>query len=235
MANFLTPPTTTVSTNSGGTFTDTVMFTQLANSLTPALRATISPEIQQLSLAINAMSTRMNLPGSTFLQGINTSSQLGIGGDQGLGMVARMQQAINGLGIEAQSQRRTLRDYGITTTDANAALRQFVTTLSRVQPGIARNLAASQFGIDPALLSPSNAARLNPIAGGEADFQQKQADQVARVQAMTAQMMEQNRADALTMKTMFFGLLPSMNAIRTSASYSFGSPLQQANQPRARR
>lgn len=191
-------------------------------ALTPALSQVLTPQLQQLYQAIQGQAARSSIDTATLLKGISTGTQAGFGAEGGADMVTKMQHALTDMGQAAEFQRQALHDYGITTRDANEALRQFVTAMGKVQDSTAKTLTISQFGFDPAMFTQTAAARLNPPQGSQAELQQRQAADIARLQAINAQLVDQANAAQVQRTRTFFGLLPAAGSIITGGQYSSG-------------
>lgn len=190
-------------------------------TLLPTIQNSLSQQTQQILQAFQAQAARGAISTSQLGLGMATGQQMGVGGAVGADMVIKMQHALDDLGQAAEFQRLTLHEYGITTKDANQALREFVTQLSRVRDSQEKTLTAQQFGLDPALLTRETAARLNPPPGSQADIEQKQRELDARIAAQTADLQDQVKALQLTQTRTFYGLLPyTANIAQFGSTYS---------------
>lgn len=189
-------------------------------AIMPAISQVLTPQLQQMYQAIQGQAARNSIDVATLLKGVSTGTQAGFGPEAGADMVTKMQHALNDLGQAAEFQRMTLHEYGITTKDANEALRQFVAALGKTQDSWAKTATISQFGMDPAMFTQTAAARLNPPAGSQAALQQKQQEDIARLTAQNAALVDQYNAAQVNRTRTFFGLLPAAGSILTGGQYT---------------
>lgn len=179
---------------------------------------------EQMNAAIQAMALRSGLSGSSLLRGANTGNSLGVGSQGGADMTAQMQRNLNGMSLEALHAQRTMRDFGVTTTDAVTALREFLKALGNTKddPRRLASLQAVLPGADPAILARGNISMLNPGARTEAAYQRQQEDEVARLRAITVDVLDRTRA-AAQQSTLFMG-------VRQSFGNALGAPANMARE-----
>jgi hypothetical protein len=195
-------------------------FALMYGALAPAVTQVITPQMQAIYQAIQQQGLRNAIDPVTLLRGMNTGAQAGVGPAAGGDMVAKMEHALQDFGEQAEFQRQTLKDYGVTTKDANDALRQFITVLANTRDGVQKTQAALSFGIDPGMLTLTTEARLHPVPGGQAAREQSQQEDIAKVRAQAARLADKVQHDELQQSRAFFGLLPSTNAFTSGGQYS---------------
>jgi len=176
--------------------------------------------MQAMLTSIQQLATRNAIPGEQLLRGMNTGTDAGVGPGMGADMVVKMQHALTDLGQAAEYQRMSLQAYGVTTKDANTALREMIVNLSKVSDSQAKTLTAQSFGLDPAMLTLATAARLNPMPGGQGELEQRQATRAADLEAANARLQDRVQAAQLNATTTMWGYLSSQNAIRTGGEYT---------------
>lgn len=138
--------------------------------------------------------------------GVGVGQGTAIGGDTDR-LVSQMAANFRDLSEHGRQARQTLRDYGVTATDATSALRQFLIALDGVADGYEKLQAFQTVlsGANPALMRQDVAASLMAVTPGQ-QYRQAQQIGIAQADAAAIAVQQQREREAATGTRNFFGL-----------------------------